>query len=125
MVDWPTTLPGFLSGISDKKGKTKIRSSVDVGPAIQRKRYTAAVRNINVPMKMSNAERIIFEEFYTTDLDEGVLSFVWIDPLHDTSVTLRFRSEEAPEWQGSGAKDDDPDKDVRVWQTTFELEIMP
>jgi len=125
MVDWPTTLPGFLSGIGDKKGKTKARSEVDVGPAIMRRRYTAAVRAVNLPMIMTNEERTIFEAFYSDDLEEGTLTFTWIDPLTMTAVNMRFRSDEGPDWNGQGGYDDDPDADVRTWQATFEMEILP
>ena len=124
MVDWPSTLPGFLSGIGDQKGKTKARSEVDVGPAIVRKRYTAAVRNLDFPMKMDNDQRAIFDAFYSDDLDEGTLAFNWIDPVSMATVSMRFRSEDAPKWNGSGAYDPDPDADVRVWQATFEMEIL-
>ena len=125
MADWPDTLPGFLSGIGDKRGSAKSRSSVDVGPAIVRRRYTSAVRNINVPMRMTNAQRVIFEAFYADDLKEGTLSFNWIDPLTMATVALRFRGIDGPDWQGQGAYNADPALDTRAWSATFELEILP
>jgi hypothetical protein len=119
MVDWPATLPGPFSGIGDQRRGTKTRSNNDVGPANQRRRYTAAVRNINVPMVLTEDEREIFEAFYANDLDEGVLSFNWQDPLGGATVAMRFRGDDGPDWQGSGGGD------FKTWSATLELEILP
>jgi len=119
MVDWPTDLPGYLTGITDKRGKTRVRSTVDVGPAIVRKRYTAAVRNVNLPVRFSNAERIIFDTFYETDLDNGINPFNWTDPVSGDTVSFRFRTEDAPEFKGEEGGE------FVAWTATLELEILP
>lgn len=119
MVDWPTTLPGFLSGISDKRGSTRIRSSVDVGPALVRNRYTAAVRDVNVSIRLTPAQREIFDKWYETDLNNGTLRFNWVDPVNGDTVEYRFRNDDAPMWNGDGGGD------VQYWLTTLELEILP
>lgn len=123
MPTWPATLPqtGQL-GMSDKRKSAKVRSTVDVGPALVRRRYTVALRELNVPMAMTNAQRIIFEEFYKTDLQEGALSFSFPDPLTGSSVTARFRSDDGPEFSAAVGGSNDTDK---RWNVSLDLEILP
>lgn len=118
MVDWPTGLPAEgLSGIGDQGTGAKIRSAVDQGPPIQRKRYTKNLRNVDIPITLTEAERAIFEEWYAVDLDLGVLSFNWKDPHGGATKSFRFRSNDAPKWTGSGGGS------VKRWTATLELEI--
>lgn len=119
MVDWPTTLPAEgLAGITDQRKSTKIRSSVDQGPAIVRRRYTRAVRNVNIPIVLTDAERAIFDDWYDNDLVGGTLSFNYIDPRGGSVRSFRFREEDGPDWQGSGGGD------VKRWSTTLALETF-
>jgi hypothetical protein len=120
MVDWPITLPAsYLSGISDKKGPQRIRSAVDVGPPIVRKRYTAAVRNVALPIVLTNAERAIFDAWYDTDLEGGTLPFNWTDPVSGSTVSYRFAMDDAPDWQGSQGGE------FKRWNATLQVEILP
>lgn len=121
MVDFPIpSALAMLSGIGDKKMGGKIRTTVDVGPAIQRRRYTATVRKITVPCILTNAERITFEAFYDDDILSGTLAFNWIDPLNGTTVSMRFADDDGgPDWtQVNGG-------DVTQWSATLNLEILP
>ena len=119
MVDWPDTLPQFkLTGIVDQRLSAKLRSSVDVGPAIVRRRYTASIRNIDQPMTFSDDQKNAFDDFWVTDLDQGVSSFDWTDP-SGNAVTMRFRSDDAPAFTASEGGDG------KRWNTTFQLEILP
>lgn len=119
MVDWPSDLPGMFSGLNDQRRSAKVRSNVEVGPALQRRRYTTAVRNVNVPMNLTNAERVIFDDFFINDIEEGTLSFNWTDPVTGDTVAFRFRSDDGPNWQGSETGD------FKMWSATLELEIIP
>ena len=121
MVAWPGSLSGVLrlTGITDQRGKTKIRSEVDVGPALVRRRYRSAVRRISIPVVMTNAQKIAFDTFYITDLEEGTLSFTWSDPLDGSTKTMRFASEDAPSFTSKEGGTQS------TWQASFELEILP
>ena len=121
MVDWPSSLANVLrlTGITDQRGKTKIRSEVDSGPALVRRRYRSAVRNISIPVTLTNAERVLFDAFYITDLVEGTLSFNWSDPVSGSTVAMRFRGEDAPAFTSKEGGNQ------KTWQATLELEILP
>jgi hypothetical protein len=121
MVDWPSDLANVLklTGATDQRVGAKIRSDVEVGPAIVRRRYTTSIRNVSIPVVMTHAERAIFDAFYVDDLVEGTLSFNWVDPKDDTTVSFRFRSEEGPTFTVSGAGDN------RRWSATLDLEVLP
>lgn len=122
MVDWPSTLDiptARLSGIGDQSQGAKMRSQTDSGIAIQRRRFTTAVRNIDIPVSFTPDERQIFETFYNVDLQAGVLSFNWRDPLTDAVITMRFREDTGPAWSGSGGGE------AQKWNATLALEIIP
>lgn len=117
MVDWPSNLPVMLAGLTDKRQSTTIRSEVDSGPPIVRRRFTAAVRTLTIPMRFTNAERATFDTFFNTTLAGGSLSFNWLDPVTDALVAMRFV--EPPEFTGEdgGA--------FKYWTATFVMEILP
>lgn len=128
MVDWPETLPtSMFAGLTDRREPTARRSSNDTGPANQRKRYTAAVRKISTPFSCNNTQRIIFDAFWDDDLEGGVLSFNWTDPVSNATVSFRFIATEPPEWRGEvGADANALDHDtVKRWSTSLMLEILP
>lgn len=119
MTVWPITLPGMLTGITDEGQDTKVRSNVDVGPAIMRQRYTANVRNLDVPITLTTAQRVIFETFYNTTLNKGVLPFDWTDPIDGSTKSFRFRDTKAPTF------DLHEGGTVQRHDTTLALEILP
>lgn len=120
MTAWPASLPteGF-SGVGIERKTAVVRSSMDSGPAKQRARFTAAVRELQVPMFFTGTELQTFDTFFITTLSEGALSFDWLDPVNDSTVSMRFM--EPPKFQqvSGGASAD------RVWRSTFKLEILP
>lgn len=123
MPTWPATLPqsGQL-GMSDRRKSAKVRSTVDVGPAIVRRRFTVATRELTIPMSMTNEQRIAFDTFYIDDLEEGSLSFLFPDPVSGSLVNVRFRTDDGPEFSAQVGGDTD---DMKRWSLTLDLEIMP
>lgn len=122
MVDWPTSVDiprARLSGIGDKRQGAKMRSNTDSGIALQRRRFTTAVRNVDIPVDFTDAERAIVDTFYITDLQEGTLAFNWRDPRGDAIVTMRFREDTGIPWVSSQGGD------VQRWAATLALEIIP
>ena len=120
MVAWPPTLPQkqFL-GLRDERQSGRLRTSMDTGPAKQRRRFTAATRNIGVPIVLDGAQRQTFDTFFITTLEEGVLSFDWEDPVDDTTISMRFISFPPFELISGGIPDE------RMWQAVMTLEILP
>lgn len=117
---WPAELPQkqFI-GLKDKRQSARHRTRMDYGPAKQRRRYTASVRYIKIPIVLTGAQRVIFDDFWINDLTNGTTEFIWEDPLDDTTQFTRYRFVGEPSWElfVGGAPDD------RMWRATMDLEI--
>jgi len=120
MTNWHVSLPqtAFI-GLTDEREDARLRTGMDAGPAKMRKRHTAAVRNIAVPLVLTGAQRVIYDTFYITTLQEGTLPFDWKDPVDDSVISFRFVKPAKFEAIVGGAAA------VRKWQTTLSLEILP
>ena len=121
MSIWPDVLPQeqFLH-LTDKRQDARVRTQNDAGPTKMRRRFTAATRDVTVPIVMCGAQRVVFDAFYVFTLQEGTLAFDWEDPVTDTVVSFRFRPP-PPSWELvlGGAPD------ARLWQTMLNLEVVP
>lgn len=122
MATWPSTLPqSLLATLTRKRQPGKLRSPMDTGPAKQRARFTAAVKQFpDAEDLFTGAQLTTFGTFYETTLGQGAASFTWIDPITDASASLRFMGE--PEEQLVRA-DDDPD--LRLYRVKLPLELLP
>lgn len=116
---YPTTLPNQLLGLRDKREDNVVRTQMEAGPAITRRRYTASVRTLSVPVVFTGAQRAIFEDFFEDDLKSGSLSFEWNDPLTDETAIFRFTKPPEFTTMRGGEPDD------RIYRATFALEILP
>jgi hypothetical protein len=94
MAVWPVGLQQKqFSGVKESRQPGAIRSKMGTGAPKVRKRFTAVVRNIDVPIVLSIADKATFNTFFNTTLSEGVTAFTWVDPDDDsTSVSYRFRN---------------------------------
>lgn len=121
MVAWPTTLPqeAFV-GLTEQRQDARLRTQMDKGPPKMRRRFTAAVRRVTVPLVLSGAEKQAFDTFYITTLQEGSLPFDWRDPVTDATISFRF-AESPPQWSvmAGGVPNS------RLWSGTLDLEILP
>ena len=123
MVAWPSTLPTeqFI-GLTDKRADARLRTSMDTGLSKMRQRFTTTWREIRAPIVLTGAQRVIFDDFYINELQEGSLRFDWDDPTTDASpVTFRFAGQGGPEWKLEVGGDPDD----RVWVGILTLEIVP
>lgn len=120
-VLWPSTLPE-RPGLPtrDERQDARLRADPDQGPSLIRRRFTAAVRTIEVPVLFTGTERVAFDAFWKDTLDEGTLRFQWVDPVTDDPVMYRFVR--PPSW---AALRGDADPAKRLWRAGFELEILP
>lgn len=120
MTAWPASLPqSQFRGLTDKRQKAVLRTPMDAGPAIVRRRFTAVYREVVTRIVLNGTQRQTFDTFFITTLKEGSLPFDWTDPVDDTTVSFRFKEE--PEWTmrrgGTTAN--------RIWEATLSFEILP
>lgn len=115
MAVWPVDLPDYVlrDGYQEEKMEGSIRTSMDQGPAKVRKRFTAIVQNINATIFLTEAQTEILDDFYENELGFGSLSFDWVHPRTQASVTFRFVK--APAYLPDGA----------AWRASMQLEILP
>lgn len=76
MPTWPASLPVSpdAEGYSETAPFPVIQAPVD-GPALTRRRYTAASTPMTARYLLDEAQLVIFEAFYKTDLKIGSLPF--------------------------------------------------
>ena len=112
---WPATLPSdVLQGYVEGGGKSLLRTTMDAGPAKQRRRFTAVARPFQVTIELTRAQVAAFDSFVTTTLQGASLPFDWTHPRKGTAVTFRFTEE--------------PDMRHHVgelWRVPLKLEILP
>lgn len=92
MNSWPSTLQDKVNaaGFRNQFGSSKIRSTVDVGPAKVRSRFTTRIDQYSSTINLTLGEYDTFKNFYDTTLNNGVETFLFLDPLTDTEKTFRF-----------------------------------
>jgi hypothetical protein len=115
MPNWPLTLPQgpLAEGYQESPGKTVIRTPMEVGPAKQRRCYTAGVKQITLTWELEGSEVDTFETFFKETLEGGALSFEMPHPRLGGSITVRFVK--PPAWRpvsGTG------------WQVQAVLEVL-
>ena len=123
MAAWPASLPqqGFMN-ITDTRQPAVARSSMDQGAPKMRKKFTAAVRNLEIKMILDGTQRATFDTFFITTQEEGSTSFTWTDPVDDTAITCRFIK--PPSWKLL-PNSDTTSTTTRRWQSIMSLEILP
>ncbi len=121
MPTWPASLPQLPRiGMTAQDDDAVLRTSMDTGPAARRNRFTAISQSMSFPMVLTGTQRVTFETFFRTTLSHGALAFDWTDPVDDATVSVAFKA--PPKWSGVAGDATPAD---RVWQATFELEILP
>ena len=113
---WPITLPEYFDsrGYSESPKSQVIKSSVDVGPAKLRRRYTTDTKDIKGQMRLSQDQLDDLEVFYFDVLSGGVLTFDLVNPLNGVSRELRFKEQYQADYEGGV-----------YYMVKFDLEIMP
>lgn len=95
-VAWPAALAELLNQaeFGYQFGDTTVKSSVDVGPAKVRSRYTKGVDEVKGSIDMHRDQWEDLENFYKTSLGNGVLTFNYNHPV--TTAEAEFRFKEPP-----------------------------
>jgi hypothetical protein len=90
-ITYPAALPGIRSsGFQSQYQDPVIRTQMDAGPVKQRLRYTAAPKQFTATIIVDEAEREIFETWFTKTLGFGTLRFVMLNPQTLQPEEFRF-----------------------------------
>jgi len=118
MPTWPATLPQcpIISGFSEQKQTNNAGFSPDVGPPKGRRRSTATCVSTTVPFKMTNQQKLDFEDFFGIDLADGTLPFTWLHPVTKVSYSWMFTQGSAPKMSRLT---------TRTWMISCELLRLP
>lgn len=110
MAMWPSEISIGRDKFKESPPNRVIRSDMDVGPAKIRRRTTAAVRNVEFPVYLTDEQLEIFDNFY---LENDTIAFDFIHPRTKKKVRARFV--EPPTY----------DLNETIWEFTVKLEILP
>lgn len=111
---WPATLPQVPEyGWTETKLDNRVRSDTDSGPAKVRRRFTRAVRRVQITMALTTAQVFALDVFHTTTLADGSLKFEMVHPRTGITYEFRFVGELAWTEQANG-----------FYRTSFELEYQ-
>lgn len=115
MAAWPASLPQspLLDGFRELREANVLRTSVDVGPAKVRPRYTTDLSVFAMGFVLTDAQLATFDTFYTETIFYGAEAFDWTHPRTGSAISGRLRP--PPQITALGAG---------LWSVFFELEIL-
>ena len=92
---WPSGLQDKLNEtqFSYAFGKTTLTSTVDVGPAKKRNRYTKEIDALTCSILIEQDDYETFKTFYRTTLSSGVKTFLYDHPFTGVETEFRFVDE--------------------------------
>jgi hypothetical protein len=114
MADWPVApFPQTpqRAGYDDTEVNNVIRSTMGYGPAKLRQRTTAVLDNIVSVFTLTDADKAVFDTFYTTN---KAIRFDWDDTLGDGVQAYRFLG--PPRYQ---------EVTCNLWRLQVQLERLP
>lgn len=115
--NWPDTLPQcFVVGFSEGLADGRLAYKPDAGPAIMRRRSSAAPRSLSGQLKLTRAQIATLKTFVDDTLIGGSLPFNFKDPTSQATVLVRFPDGSLPNWQQITGG---------VFRVNLELEILP
>lgn len=79
-----------MEGYQEKAQNAVLRTDMEMGPAKQRRRFTAASLFIQCQYVFTQSQSVTFESFYHSDLKKGSLPFNWTRPRYNTACVARF-----------------------------------
>jgi hypothetical protein len=114
---WPPSLPQspLLDGYKEKPPKLFARAEMDAGVPKMRRRFTNAVRPVEVTFYMTQAQVETLDAFYLSTIQGGAVAFDWRHPR--TGITKAWRFVAEPEYE--------PASGVEKWRVTCQLEVKP
>ena len=114
-ITWPLTLPqSFLvDSFTEESVDNIVRSAMDSGPSKARRRLTATVEPFSGKMIMTQAQYIIFKDFFRNLIQDGALTFEMPDYVDGGTMEVRFRDKYNANSLGT------------VWEITMALDKQP
>lgn len=90
--NFPSSLQDKLNqaGFTNNFGETSIRSTVDVGLAKVRNRYTKGIDTFQCTIDLNFDDYTTLETFYKTTLAGGSLTFYYDHPFTEVQTEFRF-----------------------------------
>ena len=80
-LTWPAGLPQLPQiGWTESKDDNTVSTEMDAGPVKSRRKYTVAVRRLNLPLVLTEAQVAIMDTFHTDTIKDGVLYFEFDHP---------------------------------------------
>lgn len=117
MVDaWPISLPQsiLLDGYQDGIPEGRIKSPTDTGPGKQRRRSSAASRNVTGRMLLTEEQLDTMRYFIEVTIVGGSLPFTFKDPVNNAPSLVRI-GDNMPTWFLNGLK----------YDVALQLEFLP
>jgi len=98
MPTWPGGLPQkpLINAYGETFGNHLISTPVDDGPPIVRKFTTSTPDIYTFRFLMTTAQRVTFETFFKTTVNQGADTFDWAHPITGTTETWRFNPQNTP-----------------------------
>lgn len=94
-VAFPSQLQQYVneSGFSFAYGKSVISSSNDIGPDKRRRVTTRAKNSYSVTINVNRVEFDLFDVFYRTTTNAGILAFDYEDPITGDAAEFKIIGE--------------------------------
>ncbi len=119
-VSWPLSQASPLLGASRTPSTGVVRTQVEAGPDLVRRRYTAVTVTYACRMLLTQADFATLMHFHDEVLAGGAISFNWTDPMTGVSATARFLP------PGPVGSFDSPGSvTTRLVSVSFGLEVLP
>ena len=91
-ITYPATLPDpQRPEYTRAQSSNVISSSVDIGEAKKRRRYTQPILNETWSLVLTEAQRDIFIAWFEDDISSGVLRFEYTDIITETLEEFRIK----------------------------------
>lgn len=92
IATWPLSLPEYplVQGMREQPQSATVRSDPDYGPALQRRRFSAITRKMEVSFSLDGTQYATFKDFFHNTLLDGADKFEFTDPFDDATYEFRF-----------------------------------
>jgi hypothetical protein len=102
-IDWPVGVPAKLTraGYTRTPQDVVQRLKMDAGPPLRRLIAGAAGQSVKGTLAMTRTQADVFEAWYGSDLDRGLVRFNWNITDNGAAVVARFASQPKLTRQGS------------------------
>lgn len=90
MPTWPSNFCPLINSLEESPPENTIRSQMDKGPDIVRRRTTANIRPISFKLYLSKADVAVMDNFFSTECYSGAEAFDFTHPRTGVACKARF-----------------------------------